>query len=580
MISNRTPNRVALALTKPLPKLLAIMLISSVFGTTAAGSAAPAPSPASGWAGQVGIQGGIPSYTMFVNARSGEMGSGSTYKGPLAKGDGTTDDAPALQAMINSCPNSQFVYLPAGIYRLNSGLLIKGQDIVYDNLQHPVSKAIKGDGPAATRIFLYGPGPAISISPYAQIGARQMGIAGGGSRGLQVLTLTSIDAYLKAPMPVLIKRKNSEAISAAYPNTMTPSYMEAAASQLVKVTSVNEATKTITIEPGLNEGYASDTLEIGINVPIRCGVQDLYIENMTNNGSHNIAINFGMECWVKNVESVMASKWHIRLTACLRSEVRQCYVHDGWNAGGDGDYGVGLYQWSSNNLVEDNIAVRCRHSYITEYGGQGNVIAYNYSKDPINEMGLATDYLMGDLTHHGGSPRYNLWEGNVGATITVDSNLGGSNMNTFYRNRIQRKGLPTTYVACFGSDIQKWSYQTTLIGNIYELPPDRYNPTQYGTRRWGTFQDDNSKIDPESQATAYLDGEYDASTGLTLWVNGTHDLTPSKYLNTAPSFFGTMSWPPFDSRSPTASSATSLPAAARYLSPSKPKILSIQVQVQ
>jgi hypothetical protein len=184
-------------------------------------------------------------------------------------------------------------------------------------------------------------------------------------------------------------------------------------------------------------------------------------------------------------------------------------------------------------------------------------------------MQLGTDYLMGDLIHHGGEPRWNLWEGNVASDIKFDCVLGGSAYNTAFRNRIRRKGLPATYVACFASDIQRWNYNENLVGNIYEPPPARYSGP---FRRWGTRQDDASAIDPGPEATALIDGECDLNSGTTIWDprDVDHVLPKSLYLRAKPAWFGALPWPPFDSTHPLASSQASIPAGLRWAEKAPP----------
>jgi hypothetical protein len=177
-----------------------------------------------------------------------------------------------------------------------------------------------------------------------------------------------------------------------------------------------------------------------------------------------------------------------------------------------------------------------------EYGGQNNVFGYNYSRNPINENQASTDYLMGDICLHGGSPRYNLFEGNVAATIKFDSVLGGSLRNTTFRNRIQRKGLPSTYVACFGSDIQRWNYESSFVGNVYEAAPERYSGGLY---RWGTNQDNRDTIDPLSESSAFLHGVVELASGQITWDEalGATEIPVSLYLDKRPEWWGVGGWP-------------------------------------
>ncbi len=516
--------------------------------------------PASGWTGNVGVPGGIPTnYTMFCNVRTSIPGTSL-----LALGNGVADDSPAINFAINKCPNGEYVYIPTGNYRLNENLVRTGVDN-FKGTVSPFSIEIKGDGPAQTRLYYYGSsGSAIEFHPFAGENAVTMSISGGDARGSTQLQLGSISSSLVVGLYAVVHRTNAEATDGN-----DPSYMIDSASQIVGITAINQSTHTISFTPALNEAYKSDFVTTGVAPPYRCGVQDLYIEDMANQDGDNIYINFGMECWIKNVESNNTAHWHFDLQACARCEIRECVVHDGWNAGGDHDYGAGLFQYSCNNLIEDNIFYRCRHAMPMEYGGQGNVFGYNYSYDPVNsDLGaslldeLNTDYLMGDELNHGGDMRWNLREGNVAATIRFDCALGGSSYNTVFRNLITRRGLAPVVVANFGSDIQKWNYYENLVGNVYEAPP---LGVICPLRRWGTNQDNASVIDPESEATALIDGEYDSTSFSTHWASSDQTLVASYYLTAKPAWFGILSWPAFNPLNPGVASASSIPAGSRSL---------------
>ncbi len=531
-------------------------ILSATTASAVAIDAARLP-PAGRWS--PGIPGGIPTnYTQFCNARVSIPGSSL-----VAVGDGVTDDTAAINAALAACPDGQYVYLPEGNYRCNGEIGRTGV-YLFNNIQRPFSVVLRGDGPTRTRIFSYASGDSIAFRQgLGPIGGGV--IASGNTRGS-----TSIVAPLSAPSLftpgkwILIRRNNDES---GLRNT--PAYMVDTASQFVRLTNLvqnGNGSYTVTFTPALNEGYAGDRVDIPCSMPYRCGIEDLYIERMTNTTGQNVLFSMAQECWVKNVESNRARKWHIRLNSTAGCEVRESFVHDAWDAGGDAGYGVGLFAYACNNLIEDNIGLRLRHAFILEYGGQNNVIAYNYSKDPINnDRGpgtanqLLTDYLMGDLTLHGGHPRWNLFEGNVGATLRFDYVLGGSDFNTAFRNRIQRKGLPSTVVANFGSDIQRGNHNASLVGNVYEAR------TGTPLRRWGTNQDDATNPDPLSEITAHLHGEFDLTTAQVEWAPGNPDRTlpASYYLTAKPASFGTLPWPAFGPDVAQGGSSSGIPAVPR-----------------
>jgi hypothetical protein len=685
--------------------LVAIAIIALGMTPIAVNAATINPSrlPASGWAGNVGVPGGIPTltvttapsasfYTKYCNVLTGvgltvpatwvrghnystnyvqtsntyalDTNDGNWYKcilginadtiSPMedpthwarfnkaAAGDGVTDDSCLINYALITCPNNQWVYLPAATYRIDNTIGRTGT-VPHTNVQNPFSIAIKGDGPGLTNIMFYGGAGlnAIGFSaaiPFSSL-AGATTIVSGDVRGSTSLGLGSLNPFITSGLWLAVLRLNSAATMGH-----DASYMNYCASQLVKVTNVNAGTKTITFWPALNEAYAGDRLDLSVSPPFRCGIEDLYVENRSDNGGNNILFNGGQECWVKNVESYNASRWHIDLNDSAACEVRECEIHDGWSAGGNADYGVALFQWCSQCLVEDNVFYLCRHAMDMEYGGQGNVFGYNYDCDPVNSdlgSGLAseldTDYLMGDQLNHGGSMRYNLREGNVAATIKFDDELGASSLNTVFRCQIQRKGLPPCTVANFGSDIQRWNYSENLVGNVYETQP---SGETWPLRRWGTDQDntptavvsgasysnpviitfDGSETiatgetvtikgvggnlaanvtnavvtsidathfsingvagngaytgggivaapDANCQATAFLDGECDLTTGTVTWdpSDSTHILPNSYYLTGAPPWFGVLAWPAVNPTNPQASGTTLIPAGYRYV---------------
>ncbi len=502
----------------------------------------PSRMPASGWEGNVGVPGGIPTnYTQFCNVKVSIPG----YGGALAVGDGETDDYAALQAAMSLCPNGQYVYIPEGDYYLSSGLG-RGGINNFDGVSRPYSIVLKGAGPTKTRIFNHSPYSDTDTIGFAHNSAVTTTIVDGNIRGSNIIEWGGDPGFCQVGVCIIINRLNT---ASGFTPQGSNSYMGDSCSQVVKITAING--NFITFEPKLNEGYSGDYITIPISCPTRCGVEDMYIERITDLNGNMIHFENGVECWVKNVETRMCRRWHIKFNSCYRCEARENYVHETWEGGGDSGYGIGLFKHSCNCLVENNIMWRCRHSMIFEWGGQGNVYGYNFSFDPVREAGPtgevpagSTDYMMGDMATHGGNPRWNLFEGNVGCILRFDNILGGSDYMLAFRNQVRRKGLPSTIVACFGTDIQRYSYNATF-SNVYET---RAVGSVSSLRRWGTTDDPpeppaDPNIDPLSESTSTLNGEYDAETGLTTWTTDDHTLPDSYYLSGKPSWWDSGVWP-------------------------------------
>ena len=509
------------------------------------GSGIPAERLPAGGMWQPGIPGGIPTnYKQFCNVRLSIPGTLL-----VAIGDGLTDDQPAIQTAVNACPDGQYVYIPTGNYRLNNPITRTGINR-YDGKQYPFSILIRGDGPANTKLLFYGGGGIVLSHAGGYIG--NWPITSGNTRGSTTLTCAGGFNFVYVGQWVLILRDDTQAgvyrPPANDPNPFYYNYTNCA-SQFVKVTGISG--NTLTFTPALNEGYANDKLAIYASPPTRCGIEDLYVENKADTSAHNIRIMGGQECWVKNVESNTARQYHLSLEECAGCEVRSCYVHDtypvadGNNGGGSSDYGICLGFYSSNNLVENNIALHTRHAFIMETAaGENNVFGYNYSKDPINEGLLQTDYLMGDLTTHGGEPRFNLFEGNVASTVRFDTIEGATKYDTVFRNQLTRVGLPSTYIACFAMDIQRGNYFDNFLGNVYQALPAGFKQPATPLYRLGSVQD-IPNIDPTVVTQNLFHGNIDLTNGSVVWDASTsdHTLPASFYLSAKPSWWDSSVWP-------------------------------------
>jgi hypothetical protein len=496
-----------------------------------------------------GIPGGIPeNYVKFCNVK--EVIPGSELR---AIGDGVADDTAALQAALNLCPNGGYVFLPEGVYRVSAELFVKAI-YNFDGVNRPRSIAIRGAGPKRTRIVSSANTPSIiTFAPGIGLGASATPITGGATKGSTLISVANSGPFRSDPDSyVLITMPNDLQLIAVAP------YMTDAVGQIVRCTTVSEG-KLSLARPLYSSLYpVNGVLPVVSRIysPIfRCGVEDLAVERTANAGQHNIRFLAGLECWVRRVESVRAAKWHIRFETSANCEVRECYVSDTWNGGGDTGYGVGLFNRCTDILVEDNIFRRCRHSIITEYGGQGNVFGYNYSLDPINENQDSTDFLMFDACHHGGDPRFNLWEGNVVAKIGFDNVLGSSRHNTAFRNWAQRKSLPSVQVGLSAVEIQRNGLSNNVIGNVFCIPGQAANTYSWtnnsfaSIRRFGYSSSgdiNHQGVDLRVFETTlyHLNFDYVHNETWRDLKQGVETLPPSLYLQAKPAFFRDLPWPP------------------------------------
>jgi len=518
-----------------------------------------------------GVRGGIPaSRTVLLNVKN------APYN---AKGDGTTDDTTAIQNAINAASPGQVVYLPASTYIITSQLAIST----------PIT--LRGDGPTNTIINYNGSDSQIDLiycytsSSYGTPAS----IISGFTKGSTSLVLSDASSISVGTIAVIRQNNDPSLVNSTGADGLCSwcgyNQPTSTMTQLAKVTAKNGNTVTLerpfyyTFNASLNPTIQSLASQSGI------GLEDFKIwrSNSAARSGHNIYFYNLNNSWIKNVASLMAGHRHVQMQNCYACEVRHCDCRDGWDHSSDHSYGIFLFEYNSENLIEDNIVYACRHSLIFEGGGSGNVFGYNFAAgghdNPPND-----DFLMGDSDCHGSHPYMNLWEGNITSKIAMDNTWGSSSHNTHFRcwveNFSENLRLPT--YARWGCDIQQNAHYVNVVGCIIGHPGDtgvQFYPRNTGSDlcsyRLGCFSENTSDTlaDPQVAATASLHGNYDFIGQSIIWdpSNSDHLLVSSLYLAQKPNWFGNLAWPPFDPANPTATaSRTSIPAGYRYINGVEP----------
>jgi hypothetical protein len=177
---------------------------------------------------------------------------------------------------------------------------------------------------------------------------------------------------------------------------------------------------------------------------------------------------------------------------------------------------------------------------MTKQGANGNVFAYNYSRNPFRNgsMEYPQDYC-GDISLHGHYSFANLFEGNIVQTIYIDQTWGPSGPNnTFFRNRVEMYGIImssalTNNQNFVGNEITGSGYTFPFTWGAYTLTGSGH--IQFGNNKNGT-----------------------------IIPTGTSPLADQSYfLNTAPSFWNvSQSWP--DIGIPNILNSGTIPAKERY----------------
>jgi hypothetical protein len=191
----------------------------------------------------------------------------------------------------------------------------------------------------------------------------------------------------------------------------------------------------------------------------------------------------------------------------LDSEFRDATDYGG---GGHG-YGVELVTHTTSALVQNNIFRHLRHSMMVHVGANGNVLGYNYSREPQSEA----TWVPVDISVHGHYPFANLFEGNIVQGVGITDFWGPAGPdNLFFRNRFELAGV-TLADASNGQNV---------VGN--EIARGRIAS--------------DATVDP---ATLIVHGNRVNEAMVWDPAIADRDLPESYYLDAKPAFFGAMAWP-------------------------------------
>jgi len=476
-----------------------------------------------------------------------------------AAGDGSADDAGAIQAAIDACPDGQVVYLPAGTYRVTETLFVtKGV-------------VLRGDGPAETRIegddtpnwAIVQMGemwdesnvPITTVQSGFTKGSRSLVVADASS--FAVGDLVNVDQQNDGDL-VRVEGSESACVwgSREDGNRLL--------GQIVEVTSVDPATGAVGIDPGLAVDYQADLLPemelVHSNVTRYAGIEDLTIYDRNFRGDNNANLRFHAcaYCWARNIDSDMVSGRHIQIARSFRNVIQSSMVHHAhcYHPGANA-YGIAIERQTSDTLVEDNIVYYLNVGVVLGSAGPGNVVAYNFGDVMWERNYPNTNWLMADFSaNHCAHPYMNLFEGNVGTQFSADDIHGSSSHQTYFRNAMdaRHEGI-VTEGNVFEVALAAHNRYMSFVGNVFGVAGDTGDyegvnncgggPAIYKIGWPSDCGLGDESIDPEVRGTLIRHGNFDYITNTTVWDPAILEQTlpASFYLDGKPAFFGDRPWP-------------------------------------
>jgi hypothetical protein len=442
-----------------------------------------------GW--RPGLQHGIPFSPPVINVT--DFG---------AAGDGVVDDSAAFQNALDSLPESGgAVLVPPGTYLLRSTIYI-GDGAV-----------LRGSGAADTHLHFDLGGrtdDAIVVITYDR--GVWVDTESGYQSGSTEIVVADASSFI-VPTFAELQQENDPEIM--YTNPLwNQSWAQDAVGEIVRVVDkignrlILENPIRFTYDPAMNPQIRSQ------GFVENAGIEHLHIVRLDDGTGDTILLKNAAWVWVREVESEMTVRSHVRTETVFGCEIRDSYFHHAhdYASGGHG-YGVNLAYHTTDCLVENNIFSTLRHAMMVHVGANGNVFGYNYAREATS----GGSWLPKDISLHGHFPFGNLFESNVVQAIGVSDYwgpVGPSNM--ILRNCVQDKGIA----------INDHSHGQLVIGNT--LISGGQNQIV---------------IDPSVQDTTvhgnYVNGEVQWDPGIP-----DHDIADSCYLSNRPWFYeSAVQWP-------------------------------------
>jgi hypothetical protein len=314
---------------------------------------------------------------------------------------------------------------------------------------------------------------------------------------------------------------------------------------------------------------------------MNAGIENLTIDGNTDGGAgggYIVRLNYAAHCWVKNCEIKDWNSMAIRVDgATYGCEFRRNYFHDVTQFTGSAGYGVAHTFNPSYNLTIDN-AFKWVHVCMSlgSGGASGNAIVYNYGHSSNHWQ---YTWCTANMSSHGAHTYMNLIEGNQVNRFFHDGYWGTGSHLTLFRNwssLITNNPAQTNNIIAIEWEVS--NYYNSAYGNIlgysgmtpayYEIGVDGaldHQITEKFCWKLGfTGSDQLGARDPLVLSTAVRHGNYDYyHNAVDDWIAGVgHDIPPSLYVDTKPSFFGSRVWPPFG---PDVSGLTNtIPAKGRW----------------
>lgn len=500
--------------------------------------------------------------------------------------NGSLDCTSVIQGNLNSTPSGMALLLGPGTFLIASHLSI------------PANVTLRGSGSNQTILNCTGSGSGCAIEGGGSVSyTSPLTITAGATAGSTSLTLSSTSGVTVGGYVVVSETNN--ALWVTITGTESPPNCTwcdgwstngtRARGEIHEVTAI--ASGVVTVFPPLTSAYTNTPTVVTFTATKFAGIENIQFL-MNNTGyTNNVYMSECAYCWVTGSEMNYSDGNPIEIDWGYRDEIDNNYVSNAFtHTPGSTDSDIFLVLKTSWALVQNNILERQHVGIILNWGACCNVVAYNYSQgnfdnssNPSNcAPGTGACALMSAFLHHGAHPQFNLWEGNVGEQLYLDSVWGTSSHDTSFRgwykgtsrvcapasfgsNSRATVTTPCNYAfqAARGAQISQLSRYDNFVGDIWGsaeqsaiggpvavivAPTTRnYNGNVYNaTFGYGEASDGGGGGGDNSTpfTSALIHGVYTVANSTITWSGSlTHTLPASFYLAAKPSWWGSLPYP-------------------------------------
>lgn len=407
------------------------------------------PSRAIDWTAP-GVMGGIPNRTTVCAT--------SACAAATAAGAGAT--LAQLNAALSSCPSGNVVLLASGTYNINGSLTV------------PSNCTLRGAGTLNTVLNATGSsGAVIRMGTSGASATNSTAILSGATAGSTSIGVTSASGISTGTYLMITELNDPTYVTITTPNG-TCGWCDGslwsgarARGQIVQVTGVSGTAVTFTPALYSNYGVAVGTapaLATYFQASAKyAGVENLQVYANGTGYGQTFSMQACANCWIKGVFNNYADGDHVDVYWGFHDEIRDSYFSNAYmHSPGTYDSDVSLLDKTSGTLVENNILERLHVGVMISWGAAGNVVAYNYSYGNFDSSGALV--ILATIDFHGAHPQFNLFEGNVGNNITMDSFWGSGSNTTTFRNQFRATDTLASPMTA-GRNVVNWS--STRLAN-------------------------------------------------------------------------------------------------------------------